>query len=111
MRPSPLGAIPVPRTIELDEEQGRELERLAARQRRSVEELVRQAVDGYLAEQRRDWSDWGDRFDALVARIQARIPPDVTPEEIEADITAARAEVRAARAARRAAGAGDAGSR
>jgi hypothetical protein len=41
-----------------------------------------------------DRKDWGERFDALVARIQQRIPSGVTPEEIEADITAAREEVR-----------------
>ena len=32
----------------------------------------------------------------LVDRIQRRIPANVTPEEVEADITAARAEVREA---------------
>jgi len=34
------------------------------------------------------------RSAALVDRIQRRMPPNVTPEEIESDITAARAEVR-----------------
>ncbi len=87
------------RTIELDDEQVRALERLAAEQRRSIDDLVRQAVTGYLARRPRDWTDWNRRFDALVAQIQAHIPPDVTPEEIEADITAARAEYRAERAA------------
>jgi len=99
-------------TIELRDEQLRELERLAARERRSVDELVQFAVGDYLARRQRDWSDWGRRWDALVADIQSRIPPDVTPEEIEADITAAAEEVRAERAAaRRAADAPDAGSR
>jgi predicted transcriptional regulator len=99
------------RTIELDAAQVEALERLAAAERRSVDEIVQLAVSDYLA-RRHDWSAWGDRFDALVARIQARIPPDVTPEQIEADITAARAEVRTKRAARRlAAGGPDAGGR
>src|SRR5690349_4813186 len=89
------------RTIELDDEQARALERVAAEEQRSVDELIRQAVGGYLAQRHHDRSDWGRRFDALVARIQSRIPPDTTPEEIEADITAARAEVRAERAAHR----------
>ena len=83
------------RTIELEDEQVRALESAAAEERRSVDELIRQAVDGYLARRRRDWSDWGRRFDNLVERVQAHVPPDVTPEEIEADITAARAEYRA----------------
>ena len=100
------------RTIELDDEQIRALERLAAAERRSVDELIRQAVEGYLARRGHDWSDWTDRFDALVARIQQDMPPGVTSEDIDADITAARAEVRAARAARRAAdGAPDARGR
>jgi hypothetical protein len=98
--------------IHLEGEQVRALERLAAEEQRSVDELVRRAVDGYLAQRRRDGDDWGERFDALVARVRAHMPPDVTPEEIEADIGAAREEVRAERAARRAASDGaDAGGR
>ncbi len=98
-------------TVQLPDEQVRELERLAAEQRLSVDELVQRAVGDYLA-RRREWPDWGRRWDALVADIQSRMPPDVTPEEIEADITAASEEVRAERAAaRRAADAADAGSR
>jgi lipase chaperone LimK len=89
------------RAIELDEEQVRKLEQLAARQRRSVDELVRQAVDGYLAQQQRDWSEWNEQFNDFVARVRSRIPPDISPEEIEADITAARAEYWAEQAAQR----------
>jgi predicted transcriptional regulator len=89
------------RTIELDDEQIRVLERLAATDCRSLDEVVQQAVDSYLVQRRRDWSEWGDRFDALVERVRAHVPADVTPEQIESDITAARAEVRAERAARR----------
>jgi predicted transcriptional regulator len=96
------------RTVEIDEEQVKELEQLAARQHRTVDELVRQAVDGYLAQQQRDWSDWNERFDAFVTRVRSRIPAHLTPEEIEADITAARAEYRAEQAARRAGGGSDA---
>ena len=91
------------RTIELDEEQVRELERLAAKDRQTVDELVREAVNGYLAQRGRDWTDWNRRFNALVARFREGVPPGITPEEIEADITAARAEVRAEMAAERAA--------
>jgi len=44
------------------------------------------------------------RFAAIVDRIQRRMPPNVTPEEIESDITAARQEVRDAHRRRRSAG-------
>jgi hypothetical protein len=59
--------------------------------------LVRRAIDEYLAENFRDSDDWGERFDALVKRVQSRIPSGITPEQIEADITAAREEARRAR--------------
>ena len=75
------------RTIQLDDEQFQAIERQAAAECRSVDELIRQAVEGYLARRGHDWSDWGDRFDALVARIQGQMPPGVTSEEIEADIS------------------------
>jgi hypothetical protein len=91
------------RTIELDETQLAELERLAEQEHTTVEELLRVAIHNYLVQQRQDWSDWAERFGALVDRVQSRIPADVTPEEIEADITAARAEVRAERTAQRSA--------
>ena len=90
------------RTIELPEEQVQELERLAAKEQRSLDQEVQLAVSDYLARRQRDWTEWGRRWDALVADIQSRMPANVTPEEIEADITAASAEVRAERAARRA---------
>ena len=80
------------RTIELPNDQVRELERLAARERRSVDDLVQLAVGDYLVRRTRDWSDWGHRFDALAARV--RVPAGVTPDEIEADITLARDQVR-----------------
>lgn len=83
------------RTIELPGDQLSQLERLAAREHRSVDELVQFAVGDYLARRTRDWSEWGRRFDELVARVRAHVPADVTSEEIEADITLARDEVRA----------------
>lgn len=101
------------RTIELPEAQVRELEQLAAREQRSLDQVVQRALGDYLARRHQDWSDWGRRWDALVADVQARMPAGVTPEEIEAEITASFAEDRAERAAdRRAeAGAADAGCR
>ena len=40
-------------------------------------------------------------FRQLLARIRDRIPPEITPEETEEDIAAAREEVRQARRAAR----------
>jgi predicted transcriptional regulator len=98
------------RSIELRDEQLQALQRLAAVERRSVGELVQRAVSDYLA-RRREWSEWGCRWDALVEDVQSRMPTDVTPEEIEADITAARDELRAERATARGATSLDAGGR
>jgi predicted transcriptional regulator len=99
------------RTIELPDEQARELERLAAQEHRSFEELVQLALDDYLARRKRDRSDWLRRFDQAVARIREGVPRDLTPEEIEAEISANWEEYRAERAAARRAGetAADAG--
>ena len=86
------------RTIELPEEQVQELERLAAQERRSLDEFVQLALGDYLARRKRDRSEWVRRFDDVVARIREGVPPDLTPEEIEADVTAAWEEYRAERA-------------
>ena len=88
--------------IYLDDDQLRALKHLAIEEQQSLAVLVRRAVDSFLAQRLRDQDDWGKRFDALVKRIQSRVPGPVTPEKIEADITAAREEVRAARAKSRA---------
>jgi predicted transcriptional regulator len=96
-------------TIELDPEQAEALERLAAEEQRSVTELVQRAVRDYLA-RRRALADWGRRWDALVADVRSRMPPGVTSEEIEADITANFEEYLAEAAARRGMAA-DAGGR
>ena len=82
------------REIRLSAEQWHQLEELAARERRSVDEVVQLAVDAYTARRARDWSEWGCRFDDLAARVREHMPAGVTPEDIEADITDARSEVR-----------------
>jgi hypothetical protein len=88
--------------IYLDGEQLRALRHLAAEEHASVADLVRKAVDAYLAPRFSSSTEWGRRFDELVDRIQRRMPPRLTSEEIEADITAARKEVREAHKAQRA---------
>jgi Ribbon-helix-helix protein, copG family len=45
---------------------------------------------------------WQARFDDALAQIRARVPPDMTPEEIEALITEASEEARQERIAKRA---------
>jgi predicted transcriptional regulator len=88
--------------IYLDEEQVRALKHLAAEERQSMADLVREAVDDYLAKRMTDDVVWRDRLDEVLARVRARIPSTIPHEEIEADITAARQEVRLThRAARR----------
>jgi predicted transcriptional regulator len=87
------------RTIKLDDEQARTLEWLAARDQRSVDELLQLAVSDYLARRGHNWSDWNRRFDAFVDQVRARVPRELSPEEIEAEITANWQEYRAERAA------------
>ena len=88
------------RPIELEAEQLNELERLASEDRRTVDELVQIAVGDYLA-RRHDRSDWSKRLNAAVSQIRAAIPTAVTPDEIEADVSAAWADHRTARSAHR----------
>jgi hypothetical protein len=84
--------------VYLDGDQVRALKHLAAERQCSVAELVRRAVDDYLGQQTGSGRYWGQRFDDLVARIGSRRQATLPADEIEADITAARAEVRQARA-------------
>jgi prevent-host-death family protein len=44
--------------------------------------------------------EWQRRWDDVIARIQSHIPPEMTLEEIEAEVRAAHEEVRAERRAR-----------
>lgn len=80
--------------IYLEEEQLRALKLLATEDRQSVAELVRTAVDDYLAKRTTDETLWRERLAMLLARIRSRVPGDVSPVVIETDIEAARDEVR-----------------
>lgn len=106
-------------TICLDEEQAHRLRRLAAEEGRSFEDVVREALDTYLVQRgapatsgaigpRRQLprDQWRHQFEALLERMRSRTPAVPTEEEadaIEADITAARTEVRLHRRRARAA--------
>lgn len=83
--------------IYLSEDQLRLLKHLAAEDHQSVATLVRQAVDSYLSERLTDDEAWNQRLTQALAHLRGRIPAAITPEKIEADITAARQEYRAAR--------------
>jgi hypothetical protein len=100
--------------IYLDEEQARLLRHLAVEEGRSFTDLVREALNSYLAQRglastsrvigpRRSipLDEWQARFADALCRIRAGTPTDLTSDEIEAEITAARDEVRRERAARR----------
>jgi hypothetical protein len=83
-------------TIDVDEQQMRTLRALAATRGGSVSTVVRDAVDEYV-KRHRDHDEAVAQLQALVERIRARVPDSVRHEEIEDDITRARAETRAAR--------------
>jgi hypothetical protein len=82
--------------IDPDEHRLRALERLAAEDGQTVSDFIRRAVDDYLARRLLDDAVWRERFDRLVERVRSRVPADIAPGEIEADITVAQAEVRPA---------------
>jgi hypothetical protein len=93
--------------IYLDEAQSRLLRHLAIEANRSFTDLVREALDEYL--ERRGLGDglklskeasftsddeWTARVHAVLNRLHAGAPIDLSPDEIEAEITKARGEVR-----------------
>jgi Arc/MetJ-type ribon-helix-helix transcriptional regulator len=87
--------------IYLDDDQLAFLRNMAAQEQSTVAELVRQAVDSWLAEKLPQRDRWGEQLDSVVARLRSRLPTGVPEDEIEADITAAKDEVKTARARRR----------
>ncbi|MGH2559308.1 MAG: ribbon-helix-helix protein, CopG family [Thermomicrobiales bacterium] len=87
--------------IYLDDHQVDALRLLAAADRQSMATLVREAVDGYLQQRLADDTAWRNEMAETIDRIRSRIPSSVTPAEIEADIMAARDEVRGQRRAAR----------
>ena len=94
-------------TISLPDDQLAQLRLYAAMKGRRLDEVIGEAVEAYLAslpdlptprvtEPSNDIPDdeWQARFDAVVERIRQAGPTDLTPEEIEREITLAREEAR-----------------
>jgi Ribbon-helix-helix domain len=77
------------------------LERLAREEGLPLSDLVREAVDMYLIQRQASRGDARVRMEELLAKVRGRVPMDIPTEEIEADITIARKEVRQARRAAR----------
>lgn len=101
-------------TIELDDEQAQRLRDFSAEAGRAPSDIVREALGEYLARRgaapearvagprrRLPDAEWDARFGAALERLRAGVDPTWTPEEIEADITAASEEARQERIARR----------
>lgn len=91
--------------IYVGEQELKLLKHLAVEEQSSLAAVVRRAIRWYLAvalgrvkppSRRLSDAEWSRRLDALLTAIQTRLPA-LPPEEIEADITAAREEVRRAR--------------
>ncbi|MGH2586720.1 MAG: hypothetical protein ACRDJE_17530 [Dehalococcoidia bacterium] len=87
-------------TVELDALDVSALKELAAHDGRTTEDMVAIAVRNYVARRTMNDDEWKRRWDRAVAAIRSGVPRDVTPEEIESDVRAARAEYRAQRHAR-----------
>ena len=106
--------------VYLEEEQSRLLRHLAVEENRSFTDLVREALSEYLV--RRGVSRYGRivhepptgeagekarrEFMTSLETIWANLPDDMSPEEIEHEITLARQEVKEERAKRRLAAGG-----
>lgn len=79
----------------------------ALRGQSSVEDLITRWVEEKVTESETQGAvgpvdlDWRRRMESLVSEFRSGVPTDVSPEELEAEIAAARAEVREARRARR----------
>jgi hypothetical protein len=90
-------------TITLTPDEMERLKRHAAASGATPDQLAGVAVRDFLTRARADDAAWRAELAGVIAVMYQHLPPNITPEETEADITAAAAEVREARrAARRA---------
>jgi hypothetical protein len=86
-------------TVTLDEIEWQALAAEAARQGLSTDEMIHRLVASHLRAEARERA-WREQLGAAFDDLHASLPP-IDPAEIEAEITAARAEVASARVARR----------
>ena len=77
------------------------LKQQAAAGSETPDHLASAAVRDYLARARADDAAWREELAAAITVIHQQLPPDISPDETEADITAAAAEVKEARRAAR----------
>ncbi len=102
------------RLLDLTDEEDRLLQEYAEANRRSWHAILRDAVRDYLTargvpmpnyvrEPERTMPDeeWSRQFNEALAAIRASVRTDLTPEQIEAEITAASEELRQERIAER----------
>lgn len=69
--------------VYLDDDQLRMLRHLATEERKSVADLVRQAVDTYLMERVADDAAWREQFNQLLERIRNRVKKSASSEQAE----------------------------
>lgn len=82
--------------VEIADETFRALMRFAEAHGSDVNALVECAITSFVDFEALDDERWQERWDSAVARIRSGIPTDITGAEVDADIEAAIAEVRAA---------------
>jgi hypothetical protein len=75
--------------------------RCAVEQGPPVEGVAQEAAPATLRQPHFDETAWRRQFRSLLASIRRDLPADIPPERIEADITAARDQVRQAQRAAR----------
>lgn len=80
--------------IYLEPDQLTALKHLAAQEGQSVAALVRTAIQTFLQAELPNKDQWNSRFESLLNKVHQHLPADVSDSEIEADITAARKEVK-----------------
>jgi Tfp pilus assembly protein PilN len=88
-------------TFELPEDTVAALQALARSRGAEVDEVAREALQEFVAASGMSDDEYQRRWDALLERVRNRIPGDVTPDDIEAEINAATDEVWAERRAAR----------
>ena len=82
--------------VEIADETFRAIERFAETRGSDVNAVVECAITSFVDLEAVDDEQWQRRWDAAIARIRSGIPKDISDAEIDADIAAAIAEVRAA---------------